>query len=51
MEGTPHTKFCLVHLFTAQSFRDGVLGYGYVADPQLGKQGGICSAGQIEGQT
>uniref|UniRef100_A0A5S6QVI5 Disintegrin domain-containing protein n=1 Tax=Trichuris muris TaxID=70415 RepID=A0A5S6QVI5_TRIMR len=37
--------FCLVHLFTAQSFSGGVLGLGYIASPKLGTSGGICSTG------
>ncbi|KHN75154.1 ADAM 17-like protease [Toxocara canis] len=36
-------KYCLVHLFTAQSFENGVLGLGYISSPELHSAGGICS--------
>ncbi|KRX96049.1 ADAM 17-like protease, partial [Trichinella pseudospiralis] len=42
-EGSP--DYCLVHLFTAQPFSNGVLGLGYIASPKLGTSGGICSEG------
>uniref|UniRef100_A0A914V897 ADAM 17-like protease n=1 Tax=Plectus sambesii TaxID=2011161 RepID=A0A914V897_9BILA len=37
-------EFCLVHLFTSQSFSGGVLGLGFIAGPSLGSAGGICTA-------
>uniref|UniRef100_A0A915PKI1 Peptidase M12B domain-containing protein n=1 Tax=Setaria digitata TaxID=48799 RepID=A0A915PKI1_9BILA len=36
-------KYCLVHLFTAQSFENGVLGLAYISSPELNTAGGICS--------
>ncbi|EJW78085.1 hypothetical protein WUBG_11006, partial [Wuchereria bancrofti] len=36
-------KYCLVHLFTAQSFENGVLGLAYISSPELDAAGGICS--------
>uniref|UniRef100_A0A9J2PF18 Peptidase M12B domain-containing protein n=1 Tax=Ascaris lumbricoides TaxID=6252 RepID=A0A9J2PF18_ASCLU len=36
-------QYCLVHLFTAQSFENGVLGLGYISSPELHSAGGICS--------
>uniref|UniRef100_A0A0R3RQS1 ADAM 17-like protease n=1 Tax=Elaeophora elaphi TaxID=1147741 RepID=A0A0R3RQS1_9BILA len=36
-------KYCLVHLFTAQSFENGVLGLAYISSPELDSAGGICS--------
>ncbi|VDN07423.1 unnamed protein product [Thelazia callipaeda] len=36
-------KYCLVHLFTAQSFENGVLGLAYISSPELNAAGGICS--------
>ncbi|KAM3727579.1 ADAM 17-like protease [Dirofilaria immitis] len=36
-------KYCLVHLFTAQSFENDVLGLAYISSPELDAAGGICS--------
>jgi hypothetical protein len=38
------SKFCLVHLFTSQSFNGGVLGLGFIAGTNIGSAGGICTA-------
>ncbi|MFH4980401.1 hypothetical protein AB6A40_007110 [Gnathostoma spinigerum] len=40
-EGT--TKYCLVHLFTALTFKNGVMGLSYVGGPEISQFGGICS--------
>lgn len=41
-------KYCLVHLFTAQSFENGVLGLAYISSPELDAAGGICSVQVIQ---
>jgi disintegrin and metalloproteinase domain-containing protein 17 len=38
------TKYCLAHLFTYQSFENGVLGLAYVSSPLKYSVGGICSS-------
>lgn len=43
-EGSRPLELCLAHLFTYQSFKNGVLGLGYIASPRVGTSGGICSA-------
>jgi disintegrin and metalloproteinase domain-containing protein 17 len=40
---TSHRSFCLAHLFTHQSFSNGVLGLAYVASPRKHSFGGVCS--------
>ncbi|VDP08976.1 unnamed protein product [Soboliphyme baturini] len=35
-------NYCLVHLFTYQGFKGGVLGLGYIASPRPATSGGIC---------
>ncbi|KAK6113548.1 Metallo-peptidase M12 family protein [Brugia pahangi] len=42
-------KYCLVHLFTAQSFENGVLGLAYISSPELDAAGGICSIQNRDG--
>jgi len=37
------SKYCLAHLFTYQSFENGVLGLAYVSSPLKYSIGGICS--------
>lgn len=35
--------FCVAHLFTHQSFPNGVLGLAYIASPSESSAGGVCS--------
>ena len=37
------SEYCLAHLFTSESFSDGVLGLGWIAKDAAGSAGGICS--------
>ena len=38
------SSYCLAHLFTYETFDNGVLGLAYVSSPLVYAIGGICSA-------